>query len=142
MTGHHITIEEPFGFEGGGYIPSLEITYHTSPREYRKGDKVVWICHALTANSNPQEWWPGIVGPGLLIDTDKYFVICANMLGSPYGTSGPSTVNPDTGKPYMFSFPKITSRDIARMLSILRRHLGIDRIDVLIGSSVGGFYAV
>ncbi|MBQ0024896.1 MAG: homoserine O-acetyltransferase [Bacteroidales bacterium] len=142
MTVHHVTIDEPFDFEGGGHIPSLDITYHSSAQEYRKGDKVVWICHALTANSNPEEWWPGMVGPGLLIDTDRYFVICANMLGSPYGTSGPAAISPETGKPYLFDFPKVTARDNARMCAILRRHIGIEKIDVLVGSSVGGFYAM
>ncbi len=130
-----------FGFEAGGSLPGLELVYHRSDREYRKGEKVVWICHALTANSDPEEWWPQMVGPGKLIDPKKCYVVCVNMLCSPYGSSGPASVNPETGRPYMMSFPKTTIRDIVAGNILVRKHLGIDGIDVLIGPSIGGFQA-
>ena len=121
--------EEPFRCEAGGTIDNLRIVYHISmpgggPR------KVIWICHALTANSDPEEWWPEMVGPGRLIDTDRYTVVCANMLCSAYGSSGPAQ-----GR--FLDFPKVTVRDIVRTEALLRRHLGIGRIDLLIGSSIG-----
>ena len=93
----------------GGEVPEIDICYHTSG-EYTPEKKVVWICHALTANSDAEEWWPDLVGPGCAINTDKYFVCCVNMLGSCYGSSGPSSINPRTRKPYMLSFPPVTVR--------------------------------
>lgn len=141
MQFHKLTADR-FEFECGKAIENFEIAYHTSPREYRKGDKVIWICHALTANSDPEDWWPQLVGPGKLIDTDKYFVVCSNMPGSPYGTTSPVSVNPATGKPYYFDYPAVTIRDIANSLTVVRKALGIESVDLLLGSSIGGFYAI
>ena len=130
-----------FEFESGGSLPGLELAYHCSGREYRKGEKVVWICHALTANSDPEDWWPQVVGPGKFIDPEKCFVVCVNMLCSPYGSSGPASTDPSSGRPYLMRFPKITIRDIVAGNILVRKHLGIDRVDVLIGPSIGGFQA-
>lgn len=133
-----------FEFEAGGSIDSLKVAYHTSPEPWKKGDgrKVIWICHALTANSDASDWWPELVGEGKLFDTDKYFVVCANMLGSPYGSSGPSTVNPAVGKPYYFDFPRVTVRDIVNANILVRKHLGIEQIDLMVGGSIGGFQSL
>ena len=133
-----------FEFEAGGSIENLKVTYHTSEEEWKPEDKrkVIWICHALTANSDAEDWWPELVGPGKLFDTEKYFVICANMLGSAYGSSGPASVDPMTGSPYFFDFPKITVRDIVRANSLVCRHLGIRHIDLMVGGSIGGFQSV
>lgn len=141
MKYHKISTDN-FCFEAGGTLSGLEIVFHTSDREYRPGDKVVWICHALTANSDVENWWPQLVGPGLLVDTQKYFVVCVNMLGSAYGSAGPATTDPGTGKPFYFTFPKVTIRDMAAACTIVRKHLGIGSIDLLIGSSIGGFNAI
>lgn len=142
MIRHTLKISGPFEFEAGGSLNGIDIVYHTSPREYREGERVVWICHALTANSDPEEWWPGLVGPGKLFDTDKYFIVCVNMLGSCYGSSGPASTDPATGKPFFFDFPKVTMRDIVNADILVRRHLGIGHIDMIIGSSTGGFQAI
>ena len=144
MIKHKYIHDDIFEFEAGGSIEGLQVAYHTSERPWQEGDtrKVIWICHALTANSDPEEWWPQLVGPGKLFDTEKYFVVCANMLGSPYGSSGPSTINPNTAKPYYFDFPLITVRDIVRANDLVRRHLGINQIDIMIGGSIGGFQAL
>lgn len=123
-------------------LPRLEVAYHTSSRAYQPGDKVVWICHALTANSDAEDWWPQMVGPGRLIDTDRYFVVCVNMLGSPYGSSSPASVNPESGKPYMLDFPRVTVRDIIHATIEVRKALGIPKVDLLVGSSIGGFQAL
>ena len=136
--------EGEFEFEAGGSVSALKVVYHRSEREWRSGDdrKVIWICHALTANSDAEDWWPELVGPGKLFDTEKYFVVCANMLGSAYGSSGPATLNPATGLPYYFDFPAITVRDIVRANDLVRRHLGIEYIDFMVGGSIGGFQSV
>ena len=137
MQYHKLFLDKPFAFEAGGTLPRLEVAYHTSPRPYTPGEKVVWICHALTANSDPEDWWPTMVGPGKLIDTDRYYVVCVNMLGSPYGSSSPATVNPETGRPYMLDFPRVTVRDIIRGTIEVRKALGIESVDLLIRGSVG-----
>lgn len=144
MTQHEYIHEGTFDFEAGGSIEGLKIVYHCSEKPWQADDtrKVIWICHALTANSDAEDWWPELTGPGKLFDTEKYFVICANMLGSAYGSSGPANVNPQTGKPYFFDFPRITVRDIVRANDLVRRHLGIGTIDLMIGGSIGGFQSL
>ena len=129
----------PFNFEAGGRLDSIPVVYHTSGN---RSGKVIWICHALTANSDPEDWWPEMVGPGKLLDTEKYFIVCVNMLGSSYGSAGPATPNPADGKPYFFDFPAVTIRDMIQATDLVRTHLGIEKIDLLIGSSIGGFQAL
>ena len=128
-----------FEFESGGYLDSMDLVYHTSDREYTPGENVVWVCHALTGNSNPEDWWPTMVGKDLLFDPDKVYVVCVSMLCSPYGECGPATVNPATGKPYFLDFPKTTVRDIVAANILVRKHLGIEKIDLMLGPSIGGF---
>jgi len=140
MIRQTLITEEPFEFEAGGSLPSLTVAYHIT-KEYREGDKVIVICHALTANSDAEEWWPQLVGPGKLLDTQKYFILCVNMLTSPYGSSSPVSINPATGAPYLFDFPKTTVRDMIRASILVRKHLGVEHIDLLVGSSIGGFQA-
>lgn len=142
MLKHTITIQEPFEFEAGGVISGLQVAFHTSPREYTPGEKVIWICHGLTANSDAEEWWPQMVGPGLVFDTEKYFVVCTNMLCSPYGSTCPMSENPATCRPYMLDFPKCTIRDLAKSALAVADALGIKKIDLLIGASIGGFQAL
>jgi len=138
---HEIFIDSPFRFEAGGEIPSLTLVYHTSPREYKPGEKVVWICHALTGNSNPEDWWPTMVGPGMLFDPEKVYVVCSSILCSPYGLCGPASVNPLTGKQYLKDFPRTTVRDLVTANILVRKHLGIEKIDLMIGPSIGGYQA-
>lgn len=141
MKGHTLKAG-PFTFETGDRLESIDIAYHTSPREYDGREPVIWICHALTANSDCEDWWPEMVGSGKLIDTDKYYVVCVNMLGSAYGSSGPRSINPETGKPYLLSFPKVTVRDMINAAILVRKHLGINHVELLIGSSIGGFQSI
>lgn len=134
-----------FPLECGGSMENLEICYHIS-REFgpgaREGKKVIWITHALTANSDPTDWWDVLAGEGKLFDPRKYTIICANILGSCYGSTSPRSANPATGKPYLLDFPKTTVRDVAKCHNILLEHLGIKEVDLLIGGSVGGFQAL
>ena len=131
-----------FEFEAGGSLDSAEIVFYTSPREYRPGDKVVWLCHALTGNADPEDWWPGMVGSGKVIDTSDCYVVCVSMLCSAYGACGPASINPATGRPWLLDFPRTTVRDMVKAEILVRKALGIESIDVLLGPSIGGFQAV
>lgn len=168
---------ERFDFEAGGSVAGLKLVYHVSgllpvsgpaadgnyavdggrlgevcPGQCAESRKVIWICHALTANSDAEEWWPELVGPGKFFDTEKYIVVCVNMLGSAYGSSGPSSpmlscqsragANSSAERPYYFDFPLITVRDIVKANILVRKHLGIRSIDLLVGGSIGGFQAL
>jgi homoserine O-acetyltransferase/O-succinyltransferase len=134
--------EHPFKTETGAILPGLEIAYNTYGKLNGSADNVIWICHALTANSDVEAWWPGMVGEGLLFDTGKFFIVCANVLGSCYGTTGPASVNPETGNLWLRNFPLITVRDLVNVHEILRKHLGIKRIHSIIGASIGGYQAL
>ena len=139
MIRHELTAR--LELEAGGILPAARIVYHTSSEGW-DGKPVVWICHALTANSDPEDWWPEMVGPGKGIDTDRFFVVCVNMLGSPYGSEGPARINPETGNPWLLDFPRVTVRDMIKATIEVRKSLGINRIFLLIGSSIGGFQAL
>ena len=132
----------PFELESGSALPELRIAYHTYGRMNAARDNVVWVCHALTANSEVADWWPHTVEKGRFLDPERWFVVCANILGSHYGTTGPLHVNPATGRPWYGSFPAFTIRDIVRAHRLLAEALGVERISMLVGSSVGGFQAV
>ncbi len=132
----------PLPLELGGEIKDLTIAYHTWGTLNEKKDNVVWVCHALTANSDVADWWPHTVEKGRFLDPEKNFIVCANILGSCYGTTGPMHTNPDTGKPYYRDFPLYTMRDIVAAHRVLADALGIGKIRLLVGSSVGGFQAV
>jgi homoserine O-acetyltransferase len=141
MKANHVIFAEPFCLETGDRLENLEITYHTLGRLTAES-KVVWICHALTANSDAQEWWPGMVGDDKFFNGEDYFVVCANVIGSCYGSTGPLSVEPRTRKPYYGNFPNITVRDMIAAHNRLRAYLGINRIYAVIGSSIGGFQAL
>ena len=137
MKKQEIIVDLPL--EAGGVLKGAHLVFHTS--EQRHG-RVIWICHALTANSNPEDWWPEMVGPGRTIDPERDFVVCVNMLGSSYGSESPARENPATGKPWLLDFPRVTIRDSVSAFIAVRKHLGIEKIDLLIGASNGGFNAV
>lgn len=128
----------PFELESGQYLPELRITYQTFGKLNKAANNVVWVAHALTANSNPIEWWPGLIGQNELINPEEHFIICANILGSCYGTTGPRDFNPETGERYLTDFPDFTIRDISRIHELLRRYLGIEKVSLAIGGSMGG----
>lgn len=127
-----------FQLESGLSLPHLEIAYHTYGTLNADKSNVIWVCHALTANSEVFDWWKGLFGENDLFNPKDYFIVCANNLGSCYGTTGPFTINPDTKQRWYSYFPQITIRDLANTLNILKEHLGIDKIHTLIGGSQGG----
>jgi len=124
---------QPFTLESGISLPELKIAYHYYG-EYMPGKKVAWVCHALTANSDVADWWKGLVGDDSIIHPNDYFIVCANIIGSCYGSTGPTT--------RFDPFPMITIRDMVRAHILLRQHLGIDSIDLLLGGSMGGYQAL
>ena len=131
-----------FQLESGRVLPQLDIAYHTYGTLNALRDNVIWVCHALTANSDVADWWPHTVEEGRFLDPAKHFVVCANILGSHYGTTGPLSINPTTSEPWYGDFPAFTIRDMVAAHQVLAEALGIDRIKALVGSSVGGFQAV
>ncbi|MHB1922296.1 MAG: homoserine O-acetyltransferase MetX [Chitinophagaceae bacterium] len=132
----------PFQLESGFILPELRIAYHTYGQINESGNNVVWICHALTANSEVEDWWNGLVGKGKAIDSQKKYIVCANIIGSCYGSSGPLTLNPPTGQPFFADFPLITIRDMVQAHILLRKHLKIQKIQMLVGGSMGGYQAL
>ncbi len=132
------TYHSPFTLESGHTLPNYHLAYTTYGQLNDAKDNVVWIFHALTANSEPEEWWPGLVGRGKLFDPTVHFIICVNMPGSCYGSICPLDINLETGEPYYHEFPFFTPRDMIRSYMPLRQYLGIEKIQVGIGGSMGG----
>lgn len=135
-------LKSEFPLESGEYLPGLEIGYHTYGNYNPKKNNVVWVCHAFTANSDVFEWWNGLFGENHFFNPHDYFIVCANKIGSCYGSTGPLSLNPETGKPWFHSFPEITIRDMVNAHEALRNHLGIEKIHTVIGGSTGGHQAL
>ena len=131
----------------GGVLKEIEVAYEECGAPLRS-DNAVFICHALTGDAHvagvkpgeekPSGWWEGMVGPGRAIDTDRFHVICANVLGGCSGTTGPSSINPDTGRPYGSSFPQYDFSDTVDVYRMLLKELGVGKLAALIGGSYGG----
>ncbi len=133
--------DEPFQLESGEQLAQIEIAYHTYGKLNREKDNVIWICHALTANADVADWWSGLVGEGRCFDPEKHFIVCANILGSCYGTTGPLSKD-ENGSVYYDRFPGITIRDMVNAHIVLRKYLDIERIEVLTGGSIGSFQSL
>jgi homoserine O-acetyltransferase len=131
-----------FTTESGKRLPSLELSYCTAGTFHPGKSKVVWVCHALTASADCAGWWPDLIGEGKAIDPQEYFIVCMNIPSSCYGSSGPMSINPQTNSPYYGDFPVFTIRDMVRATILLREHLGIEKIHLLIGGSMGGYQCV
>ncbi|MFL5702595.1 MAG: alpha/beta fold hydrolase, partial [Ktedonobacteraceae bacterium] len=136
----------------GGQLGPVTLAYETWGMLNSAGDNVVLITHALTGNSHAHDaelpddpkvaWWNPLIGPGRFFDTSRYFVICSNVVGSCYGSSGPSSLNPQTGRPYGMRFPVVTIRDMVRAQRKLLEHLGVRQIAMVAGGSIGGQQAL
>ncbi len=134
--------------EQGGVLKQVDVTYEICGQMAADASNVIYICHALTGDAHvagirpgeaqPDGWWEGMVGPGKGIDTDYYCVICSNMLTGCKGTTGPSSINPDTGEPYGSTFPAVTVRDMVAVQHRLLQQLGIRRLVAVVGGSFGG----
>lgn len=140
----------PIHLSTGGTLPELTIAYETYGKLSPQKDNAVLIFHALSGDSHVAAhdenddpgWWDLFVGPGKYVDTNRYFVICANILGGCRGTTGPDSINPETGKPYGVNFPPISVADIVDTQRLLVLSLGIERLLAIIGGSLGGLMAL
>ena len=138
----------PFVLEGGGVLSDVSMAFETWGELSPAADNAILICHALTGDSHAHGeagdahatpgWWNRVIGPGCGIDTDRYFVVCVNSLGGCQGSTGPSSVDPETGAPYGSTFPTVTTRDIVRCQAAVAAHLGVDCWLAVVGGSMGG----
>jgi homoserine O-acetyltransferase len=130
-----LSLDEGLRFESGAHIAPLEIAFA------RYGDPshpVVYISHALTGDAEAAVWWDALIGPGKPVDTERFHVVCANILGGCKGTSGPTSIDPATGEPYGLEFPLFTIRDMVAVHRALLRELGIEKVYGAVGGSLGG----
>jgi len=134
----HVEIFDSFALESGDVLSQVPVAYRTWGRLNERGDNAILVCHALTGDTDAESWWPGLVGPGLALDTRRYFVLCANVIGSPYGTVSPLTIAPETGQPYGGHFPVPTIRDTVALHRALLDRIGVRRLELVIGGSLGG----
>lgn len=132
------TPEEPLRLESGQRLLDVHVAWRSWGRLNAAGDNAVLVNHALTGSADVDAWWPGLLGPGRALDPDRDFVVCANLLGSCYGTTGPTSIDPYTGRAYGGAFPAVTVRDMVRLQKRLVDHLGIRRLALVIGGSLGG----
>jgi homoserine O-acetyltransferase len=131
------TDKEGIKLENDGSIFTYELAYHTYGTLNKEKSNAKWVFHALTANSDAADWWSGLFGPGKILDPEKDFIVCANMPGSCYGSTGPLSEKTSGGK-YYHDFPLLTINDFAKCFHNLKNFLGIEKIKVGIGGSMGG----
>jgi homoserine O-acetyltransferase len=146
---HRIGSFEP---ELGGHLPEVTLAYETWGELDAAGENAVLIVHALTGDSHAAGgpspgykrggWWNPMVGPGCVIDAERYFVVCSNVLGGCYGSTGPASLDPESGRPYAMRFPLVTIRDMVRAQKRLLDDLGVKRLQLVIGGSIGGQQAL
>ena len=144
------TADQPLRLTRGGELKEVIVAYETYGELTPKRDNVILVTHALTGDSHPaahnqydeKGWWEPLIGSGRPIDTDRFYVICANVLGGCQGTTGPASPDPATGKPYGMSFPEVTIRDMVRVQKLLLEELDIHHLVMVIGGSMGGMQAL
>ncbi len=137
---------EPFEFHRGGSIPEINVAYETWGELNAARDNAVMIltglspsAHAAKNADDPSDgWWEPMIGPGKPIDSDRNFIVCINSVGSCKGSTGPASINRETGKPWRLDFPQLAVQDIATAATLVIDHLGIDRLHALVGPSLGG----
>ena len=142
MNLEYFKSSEPLLLESGAILSDFTIAYSTYGQLNAERSNVIWIVHALTGDSQVATWWNGIVGENGLFNFSNHFIICANLLGSSYGSTNPLSTNPTTGTSYFYDFPSLTTRDLAQSLDLLRKHLKLEHIHTLIGGSLGGQIAL
>ncbi|HWA11202.1 MAG TPA: homoserine O-acetyltransferase [Opitutaceae bacterium] len=147
VTPHDFHHRAAFTFDSGQTLPGFTLRYETYGQLNAARDNTIVICHALSGDHHcagfhegdrKPGWWNNLIGPGKAVDTRRFFVVCANVLGGCTGSTGPSSINPDTGRPYGVSFPFVTIRDMVLSQKLLLDHLGVKSIYAAIGGSMGG----
>ncbi|MCM8595518.1 homoserine O-acetyltransferase [Accumulibacter sp.] len=136
-----LALGQPFALESGCELPEVQVAYRTWGRLDADGGNAVIVCHALTGSADADEWWPALFGRGRALDGERDFIVCSNVLGGCYGTTGPSSFAPD-GQRWATRFPAVTVRDQVRLQMVLADRLGIRRIRFVIGGSMGGLQAL
>lgn len=135
----HLWLREgPFTLESGFELPAVQVAYRTWGRLAADGGNAVLVCHALTGSADADTWWGGLFGPGRALDPARDFIVCSNVLAGCYGTSGPIQPHPEDGQPWGSRFPVVTVRDMVRLQAALLDHLGVGRLQLVLGPSLGG----
>ncbi len=137
--------DEPLGLESGGSLRPVNLRYAIYGELNERRDNAILVCHALSGSARVGDWWPQLFGEHGIFDLSRDSVICANVIGSCYGSTGPQTIQqtgPVTGKPFGASFPIVTVRDWVRSQALLLDHLGVERLRAVIGGSIGGMQAI
>ena len=146
-----VTLSEEIQLESGKSIDNVTIAYETYGKLNKEKNNAILVCHALTGDAHAAGWhegdskpgwWEIIIGPGKALDSEKYFIICSNVLGGCKGTTGPASINPETGKEYGIDFPVITLKDIVNVEKKLIDLLGIEKLLAVIGGSMGGMQKI
>jgi len=137
-----LRLPAPVTLESGERLDEVVVAYRTWGDPANRHDRAVLVCHALTASADADAWWPGIIGEGAAFDPARDFVICSNLLGSCYGTTGPASRRPGSGRPWRADFPRITVRDMVEVQRRLLDHLDVDRLALVTGPSLGGMQAL
>ena len=133
-----LALAGPFGLEGGETLPQVTVAYRTWGRLNSERDNAVLVCHALTGSADVDAWWPGLLGPGRALDPTRDFIVCSNVLGGCYGSTGPTSIDPLTGRRYGASFPAVSVRDLVRVQTALLDELGVQELALVLGGSLGG----
>lgn len=141
-TDHTFHFNDLFELESGESLSSFQLKFTTVGNLNEERTNVVWVCHALTGSSDFTDWWGGLFSPDGPFDSSKYFIICANILGGCYGSTGPLSNKPNTTRAYFHDFPVLTNRDVVRAFDLLRLELKIKEIHTIIGGSLGGQQAL
>lgn len=137
-TDHTFHFNDVFELESGEKLSSFQLKFTTMGNLDEGRSNVIWVCHALTGSSDFTDWWGGLFTPDGPFDPSRYFIICANMLGGCYGSTGPLSTLPDSSRSYFHDFPVLTNRDVVRAFDLLRLELKIKKIHAIIGGSLGG----
>jgi homoserine O-acetyltransferase len=134
--------DRPFRLAGGGELQPVTLRYAQYGELAPGRDNVVLVCHALSGSARAADWWPELFGPGRPLDPTRHCVLCVNVLGSCYGSTGPTSIDPRTGVPYAGDFPVVSIGDMVRAQAELLDSLGIDRLQCVVGGSIGGMQAL
>ena len=137
-TDHTFHFNDAFELESGETLSSFQLKFTTVGNLNEERTNAVWVCHALTGSADFTDWWAGLFSPDGPFDPAKYFIICANILGGCYGSTGPLSNKPDSARAYYHDFPSLTNRDVVRAFDLLRLELKIKKIHTIIGGSLGG----
>lgn len=137
-TDHTFHYNQTFELESGKTLPGFQLRYTTLGRLNASRSNIVWVCHALTGSSDVTSWWSTLFTDDSPFNPNENFIICVNMLGGCYGSTGPLSINPENNKPFFHSFPTLTNRDVIKAFDLLRESLGFEEVNTLIGASLGG----